>query len=267
MERHWRDPVSDKATANAANTSIRQLARLFRNASGVTISRALLALVSRLSKARNLLRQTICRLFRLCAECGFLNASHFCRLYLATFVFCRRTSARLVRRDSVRPKRRWPSRQQFRSWTDSSEKSDCTMQMNDDILQDRSPPAGTHLRAAIGVRVREIRRARTVSCRVPRNGRAGNLSGVWGGPHPPPPLSKIERVRLCVSIYPGRTSSALRFHRLTLVVCNLLEDRRTAHSRERQIKCVVIKRRGTKVVSVYQLLGHRCAGESSLSVL
>jgi transcriptional regulator GlxA family with amidase domain len=83
MERQLSSPLSRHALATIANVSVRQLERLFVKYLGATIDQHYKSL--RLARARSLLRQTGIPVVQIGAECGFLNASHFAKVYRASF--------------------------------------------------------------------------------------------------------------------------------------------------------------------------------------
>ncbi|MDR3465817.1 MAG: GlxA family transcriptional regulator [Xanthobacteraceae bacterium] len=83
MERQLSSPLPRQALARTANVSVRQLERLFAKHLGVTIDQHYGSL--RLARARVLLRQTGLPVVQIGAECGFLNASHFAKVYRAAF--------------------------------------------------------------------------------------------------------------------------------------------------------------------------------------
>ncbi|MES2030052.1 MAG: GlxA family transcriptional regulator [Pseudomonadota bacterium] len=83
MERRLASPAPRDELAKAAGVSVRQLERLFTTHLGVTIEQHYLTL--RLAKARALLRQTGMPVVEVGAECGFVSASHFARVYRRAF--------------------------------------------------------------------------------------------------------------------------------------------------------------------------------------
>lgn len=83
MEASVEEPVSPAALAHAAETSVRQLERLFVTLTGETLGRHYLRI--RLTGARQLLRTTRMSITGVALACGFKSSSHFSRVYAARY--------------------------------------------------------------------------------------------------------------------------------------------------------------------------------------
>lgn len=83
MEAHVDEPHSHRALADIANVSARQLERLFRTHLGATVGDMYLRI--RLERSSKLLRSTALSVTQVAIACGFINASHFSRLFKSRF--------------------------------------------------------------------------------------------------------------------------------------------------------------------------------------
>lgn len=83
MENNIEDPLTPDEISGIVGLSTRQLERLFAKYIGISPKRYYLRL--RLSKARDLLRQTDFSVTDVCVTCGFKSLSHFSKSYRATY--------------------------------------------------------------------------------------------------------------------------------------------------------------------------------------
>lgn len=98
MENNIEEPLSRMALSELAGVSIRQLERAFRRQLGQGIHQRYLAL--RLTRARQLLRETSLSMLDVASATGFASASQFSRAFHHAFGFSPRQAAKLDRTGS-----------------------------------------------------------------------------------------------------------------------------------------------------------------------
>ncbi|WP_233838910.1 GlxA family transcriptional regulator [Paraburkholderia sp. ZP32-5] len=83
IEHHIEDPIGRDEIASIVELSVRQLERLFRSHLGLSFRDHYIAV--RLEQAQRLLRQSALSIAEIAVATGFINSSHFARVYRTSF--------------------------------------------------------------------------------------------------------------------------------------------------------------------------------------